>query len=87
MNTGLRRARSTCGIGLTLLLASRGLARDGAPTTSTIPHVEIDRSAIEIDIASQRRSLDSSIRRALDAAAQSGSRMRDLAAARQRSRG
>jgi hypothetical protein len=72
-----------------MLLASRLLAQEGEQSAAPIPHVEIDRSALSIDIAAHRRALDSSIRRELarGVAAHSDSRLRELATARQRPRG
>jgi hypothetical protein len=37
-----------------------------------VPRIEIDRAAVVIDVAAQRRQLDTSIRRALDARSGAG---------------
>jgi hypothetical protein len=51
-------------------LAAPSAADESATTTARLPlRVEIDRAAIAIDVAAQRRSLDSSIRRAMDSSA------------------
>lgn len=47
-------------------LAAPSSAEQSDSTTARVPpRVEIDRAAIAIDVAAQRRALDSSIRRAL----------------------
>jgi hypothetical protein len=51
-------------------LAAPSVADQSAATAVHVPpRVEIDRAAIAIDVAAQRRSLDSSIRRAMDSSA------------------
>jgi hypothetical protein len=50
--------------------AASATAQQLEPAAARVPSlIEIDRSAISIDIAAQRRSVDSSIRRALESKA------------------
>ena len=58
-----------------------------AATVRRSPRVEIDRAAIVIDVAAQRRSLDSSIRRALAPSVTRDSEQLRLATSEARPRG
>lgn len=87
MTTLRHRTRSAC-LGAILSMTSAALAEDGAMHAPEMPSVEIDRSAIVIDVASQRRALDASIRHELSRRElATESRARKLAATGERPRG
>jgi hypothetical protein len=78
MTTHLRSSTIST-FGLFALLMGRGSAAQttgGAPTPAT-PTIEIDYSALVIDVASERRALDAAIRREV-ARRESAERAREL---------
>jgi hypothetical protein len=56
-------------LSMSWIAAPSAAEQSAAATAPVTPRVEIDRAAIAIDVVAQRRSLDSSIRRAMDSSA------------------
>lgn len=88
MSTQYRGIAAALTVLSTSWLAAPSAADPSAATTGPIfPRVEIDRAAIAIDVAAQRRSLDSSIRRAVDSSAAPPADPQRLAVSEARPRG